>query len=84
MDNNNKDSFEILNKNKIYDFFIFNKSGICILEKQVEIIFPDKIQYNNYKLLIKNIAYTLLKKSLINNKPKNQIQENNDILIVLF
>ena len=80
MDNNNKDSFEILNKNKIFDFFIFNKSGICILEKQVEIIFPDKIQYNNYKLLIKNIAYTLLKKSLINNKPKNQIQENNDIL----
>ena len=82
MDNNNKDSYEILNKNKIYDFFIFNKSGICILEKQLEILFQDKIQYNNYKLQTKNIAYTLLNKSLVKNKPKAQTQENNDILNV--
>ena len=82
MDNNNKDSYAILNKNKIYDFFIFNKSGICILEKQLEILFQDKIQYNNYKLHTKNIAYTLLNKSLVKNKPKEQTQENNDILNV--
>ena len=82
MDNSNKDSYEILKKNKIYDFFMFNKSGICILEKQLEILFPDKMQYNSYKLLIKNIAYTLFNKSLIKNKPKNQKKENNDILNV--
>ena len=80
MDNDNKDSYEILNKNKIYDFFTFNKSGICILEKQLEILLPDIIQYNNYKLLIKNMAYALYNKSLTKNKPKYQIQENNVIL----
>ena len=47
-------------KNKIYDFFIFNKSGICIVEKQLEILFPVPEQYNNYKLYIKNIAHSLL------------------------
>ena len=56
--NNNQE--EILSRNKLYDFFIFNKSGICILEKQLEILFEDITEYNNYKLLIKNISHLLL------------------------
>ena len=56
----NIDSDDILLNNKIYDFFIFNNSGICILEKQFDSILKDTEKYMNYKLLIKNIAQNLL------------------------
>ena len=39
---------------------MFNESGLCILEKQIEILFDNKTEYNNYKLIIKNISHTLL------------------------
>ena len=51
---------DILLNNKIYDFFIFNESGICIMEKQFDSIFKDTEKYMNYKLLIKNLAHNLL------------------------
>ena len=35
---------------------MFNSSGICILEKQIEILFSELEKYNEYKLKIKNIA----------------------------
>lgn len=38
---------------------MFNESGICILEKQIEALFDDKTEYNNYKLIIKNISHNL-------------------------
>ena len=68
IDNNN-----ILVNNKIYDFFLFNNSGICILEKQIEILFKDSKQYNNYKLLIKNLAHKILI-----NYEKIKIDKTND------
>ena len=43
---------------------MFNESGICILEKQLETLFDNKTEYNNYKLIIKNISHTIL----INNR----------------
>ena len=55
IDNNN-----ILLNNKIYDFFLFNNSGICILEKQLEKIYLNPNQYNNYKQIIKNLANIFL------------------------
>ena len=58
----------------MYDFFLFNKSGVCILEKQLEILFNDISQYNKYKLIIKNMAHSLLI-NIDKNKPKNQTQE---------
>ena len=39
---------------------MFNESGLCILEKQIETLFDNKTEYNNYKLIIKNISHTLL------------------------
>lgn len=39
---------------------MFNESGICILEKQIETLFDNTTEYNNYKLIIKNISHTLL------------------------
>ena len=47
---------------------------MCVLEKQFEEIFKDSEEYNNYKLLIKNIAHTIL----INNE-KNKSQSTNSI-----
>ena len=68
----NIDSDDILLNNKIYDFFIFNISGICILEKQFESIFKDSEKYINYKLLIKNIAHNLLINSENTKFPKDE------------
>ena len=48
---------QILTKNKIYDFFMFNSKGICILEQQIEILFSNSEDYKTYKLKIKNIAH---------------------------
>jgi len=44
----------------MYDFFMFNESGICILEKQIETLFDNATEYSNYKLIIKNISHTIL------------------------
>ena len=67
-----------MQKNKIYDFFLFNKSGICILQQQFEILFTDKEQYNNYKLIIKN---TSNKFSFNQDKEKKKANiQNNDKL----
>ena len=67
-----------MQKNKIYDFFLFNKSGICILQQQFEILFTDKEQYNNYKLMIKNITN---KFSFNQDKEKKKVNiQNNDKL----
>ena len=51
---------EIINQNKLFDFFLFDKSGVAVLEKQFNVLFPDMAEYNKYKLLIKNISHTLL------------------------
>ena len=64
----NIDNNSILLNHKIYNFFIFNKSGMCVLEKQFEEIFKDSEEYNNYKLFIKNISHTIL----INNEKKKK------------
>ena len=66
-----------MSKNKFYDFFIFNKSGICILEKQLKILFRNQKEYNNYKLNIKNIAHTLLI-NLEKNKSNSHYNENDN------
>ena len=36
---------------------MFNSSGICFLEKQIEILFSKTEEYNNYKLKIKRIGH---------------------------
>ena len=80
----NIDNNSILQNNKIYDFFLFNESGICVLEKQMEKIFNNMDEYTSYKILIKNISHTLLtnyektkKKELID---KDGDSENDDKL----
>ena len=67
---------------------MFNSSGLCFLEKQIEILFTDSKEYNEYKLKIKNIAYLFyLYQQKIKEKPKskkrdtiyiNQIDNNTD------
>ena len=59
--------------NKLYDFFLFIQSGICVLEKQIKILFNIISYYNNYKLIIKKIS----QKYLIN---YNNIKHNNNNL----
>jgi len=61
--------------NKLYDFFLFNQSGICVLEKQIKILFQDINEYNNYKLFIKRISHTLLM-NYQNIKPNDNSLEN--------
>ena len=61
--------------NKLYDFFLFNQSGICVLEKQIKILFQDITEYNNYKLFIKRISHTLLM-NYQNIKPNDNSLEN--------
>ena len=63
----------ILIDNKIYDFFLFNKSGVCVLEKTLHTIIKDPNEYIKYKLLIKNISHNLL----LNCEKKNNIAKNN-------
>ena len=61
--------------NKLYDFFLFNQSGICVLEKQIKILFNNISEYNNYKLIIKRISHTLLM-NYQNFKPNDNTLEN--------
>ena len=61
--------------NKLYDFFLFNQSGICVLEKQIKILFNNISEYNNYKLIIKRISHTLLM-NYQNIKPYDNTLEN--------
>ena len=69
-----------MQNNKIYDFFLFNKSGICILQQQFEILFSDKELYNNYKLIIKNIA-NKFSFNQDKEKKKTNIQDNDKLNI---
>ena len=64
--------------NKIYNFFLFNKSGICILEKQIETIINDIEEYNKYKILIKKIGHTFLNYYEKNKYAIAEIKENED------
>ena len=79
MSKTNIDNDYILLNNKIYDFFIFNTSGICVLEKQIEKIFKEDKEYMKYKLIIKNIAHNLL----MNYENMKSIPEDKENLIVL-
>ena len=56
---------------------MFNSSGICILEMQLEILFPELEEYNEYKLKIKNIAHLfLLHQQRIIEKAKNKHKDS--------
>ena len=56
---------------------MFNSSGICILEMQLEILFPELEEYNEYKLKIKNIAHLfLLHQQRIIEKSKNKHKDS--------
>ena len=61
--------------NKLYDFFLFNQSGVCVLEKQIKTLFNNMSEYNNYKLIIKRISHTLLM-NYQNIKPYDNTLEN--------
>jgi len=72
---------QILTKNKVYDIFMFNSSGICFLEKQNEILFSELVDYNEYKIKIKNIAHLFIlhqkrNMEMIKNKNKDNIYIN--------
>ena len=52
---------------------MFNSSGICFLEKQIEILFSKTEEYNNYKLKIKRIGHLFYHyQQKINEKEKNK------------
>ena len=52
---------------------MFNSSGICFLEKQIEILFSKIEEYNNYKLKIKRLGHLFYQyKQKINEKEKNK------------
>ena len=52
---------------------------MCVLEKQFEEIIKDSEEYNNYKILIKNIAHIILTNNENNkNQSVNSIDENDD------
>ncbi len=52
---------------------MFNSSGICFLEKQIEILFSKTEEYNNYKLKIKRIGHLFYQyQQKLNEKEKNK------------
>ena len=52
---------------------MFNSSGICFLEKQIEILFSKIEEYNNYKLKIKRLGHLFYQyQQKINEKEKNK------------
>ena len=52
---------------------MFNSSGICFLENQIEILFSKTEEYNNYKLKIKRIGHLFYQyQQKINEKEKNK------------
>ena len=52
---------------------MFNSSGICFLEKQIEILFSKTEEYNNCKLKIKRIGHLFYQyQQKINEKEKNK------------
>ena len=67
---------------------MFNSSGICLLEKQIEILFSNEEEYNKYKLKIKRIGhlfYQYQQKIIEKEKNKkgdiiyiNQVDNNSD------
>ena len=55
---------------------MFNSSGVCFLEKQIEILFSDKEEYNNYKIKIKRIGHLFYQyQQKINESTKNKNRE---------
>ena len=59
---NNNSKNEIINiNNKIFDFYLFSKEGICILDSPLFKLFNDEIKYNKFKLLLKNVCYNFFK-----------------------
>ena len=52
---------------------MFNSSGICLLEKQIEILFSNNEEYNKYKLKIKRIGHLFYQyQQKISEKEKNK------------
>ena len=52
---------------------MFNSSGICLLEKQIEILFSNEEEYNKYKLKIKRIGHLFYQyQQKISEKEKNK------------
>ncbi len=49
--------------NKIFNFFLFSKEGICILESQLSKLFNEEEKYNTFKRLIKNVCHNFFKKN---------------------
>ncbi len=50
--------------NSISEFFVFTKSGICILHSQYKNLYENEDDYNKYKITIKNISCLLLDKAI--------------------
>ena len=50
--------------NSIYEFFIFSKSGICLLHSQYKKIYDNENDYEKFKKSIKNISCNLLNKDV--------------------
>ena len=50
--------------NTISEFFVFTKSGICILHSQYKNLYENEDDYNKYKITIKNISCLLLDKAI--------------------
>ena len=51
-------------QNIIYYYFLFNKEGLCIFEKQLETennVFISQKKYNSFKILLKKVSMILLK-----------------------
>ena len=64
---------------------MFNISGICILEKQIETLFSDLNEYKQYKLIIKNLSHLLLLQSKTNiEKSKSKKVKKDTIYINQF
>ena len=77
MDNKNS-NFE----NKILEFFVFSNNGIKILNSQFENYFENKLEYENFKRIIKNLSVHIAQNenSNSNNKTKNQNNFNFNLL----
>ena len=61
--NNNSDYIIVNTNNRILNYYIFSKNGICFLEYNFIKIFNDENEYINFKLLLKNISHNFAKKN---------------------
>ena len=59
---NNNSKNKIINiNNKIFDFYLFSKEGICILDSPLFKLFNDEIKYNEFKLLLGDVFHNFFK-----------------------